>query len=109
MQKKRIDESVYFRSSQSWQDKRKKIKERDNYLCQICVRNLYNTERKYNCEKLQVHHAIQLNADKTLKLEDSNLITLCEYHHYLCDMGDIPYAEVKKIIDEQESKRKMEI
>lgn len=107
--KKRIDESVHFRNSQSWQNKRKKIKERDNYLCQVCIRNLWGAERKYNYENLQVHHAVPLNADKTLKLDDSNLITLCEYHHYLCDMGAIPYDEVKKIIDEQESKKERKI
>lgn len=106
VKRKRIDESIYFRNSQSWQNKRKKIRERDNYLCQVCIRNLYNTERRYNYEGLQVHHAVPLNADKTLKLDDSNLITLCEYHHYLCDRGVIPYSEVKKIIDEQEQNRK---
>ena len=102
----RKDESVYFRNSQSWQNKRKKIRKRDNYLCQVCIRNLYNTERKYNYENLQVHHAVPLNADKTLKLDDSNLITLCEYHHYLCDRGAIPYIEIRKIIDEQNNRAK---
>lgn len=106
VKKKRIDESVYFRNSQSWQNKRKKIRKRDNYLCQVCIRNLYNTERKYNYENLQVHHAVPLNADKTLKLDDNNLITLCEYHHYLCDRGVIPYIEIRKIIDEQNNRAK---
>lgn len=79
----------------------KKIKERDNYLCQICIKELYGTKRKYNHENLQVHHAIPINSNKDLKLDESNLITLCYMHHAMCDRGEIPYTEVKNIINSQ--------
>ncbi len=95
-----------FRNSPRWHKKRTKIKQRDNYLCQVCVRDLYNTQRIYNCENLQVHHAIPINSSNELKLEDSNLITLCSMHHSMCDKGQIPYEEVKRIIDEQENKKR---
>jgi hypothetical protein len=32
-----------FRSSIAWQHKREEIRERDHNLCQICIRELYNT------------------------------------------------------------------
>ncbi len=45
-----------------------------------------------------------INSNEDLKLDSSNLITLCSMHHAMCDRGEIPYNEVKKIIDEQENK-----
>ena len=83
---------------------KKKIKELDNYLFQICIRELYGTKRKYNHENLQVHHAIPINSNKDLKLDENNLVTLCSMHHSMCDKGQIPYKEVKKIIIEQTQK-----
>ena len=101
IKRKKIDEAVKFRNSPKWQKNRKHIKERDNYLCQVCIRELYGTKRKYNSEGLQVHHAVPINLSEDLKLDENNLITLCSMHHSMCDKGQIPYKEVKKIIDEQ--------
>lgn len=105
IKRKKIDDAVRFRSSAKWQAKRQQIKVRDNYICQICIRELYGTRRKYNCEDLQVHHAVAVNSSEELRLNDTNLITLCSMHHAMCDRGEIPYDEVKKIILEQESKK----
>ena len=55
IKRKRIDDAVRFRNSSEWNRKRLEIRARDNYLCQICIRELYGTRRKYNCEGLQVH------------------------------------------------------
>ena len=64
-------------------------------MCQICIRELYGTWRKYNCEDLQVHHIVPINSDEELRLDDNNLITLCSMHHAMCDRGEIPYEEGK--------------
>ena len=45
-----------------------------------------------------------INLSEDLKLDESNLITLCSMHHSMCDKGQIPYEEVKKIINEQNQK-----
>ena len=84
-----------------------KIKKRDNYFCQICIRNLYGTRRQYNFENLQVHHAVPINKDKGKSFDSSNLLTLCPMHHHMCDSGKIPFDEVKRIIDEQEKTTKL--
>ena len=76
IKKKKIDDATQFRNSPKWQKKRKQIKERDNYLCQICIREIYGTKRKYNHENLQVHHAIPINTNEDLKLDESNLFEL---------------------------------
>ena len=46
-----------------------------------------------------------INLSEDLKLDESNLITLCSMHHSMCDKGQIPYNEVKKIINEQNQKQ----
>ena len=53
---------------------------------------------------MQVHHAVPINLSEDLKLDENNLITLCSKHHSMCDKGQIPYKEVKKIINEQNQK-----
>ncbi len=98
----KTDEVSRFRNTSAWQEKRRQIKERDNYLCQVCIRDLYNTWRRYNHQDLQVHHAVPIDASEELRLENNNLITLCTMHHAMCDRGEIPYDEIKKIITEQE-------
>ena len=45
-----------------------------------------------------------INLSEDLKLDESNLITLCSMHHSMCNKGQIPYEEVKKIINEQNQK-----
>lgn len=54
---------------------------------------------------MQVHHAMPINLSENLKLDENNLITLCSKHHSMCDKGQIPYAEVKNIINEQNQKQ----
>lgn len=94
----------YFRRTQAWTDKAIEIKQRDCYLCQICLRNRYNTLQQYNCKGLSVHHAVGINQDWDKRLDNDNLITLCSQHHRMCEDGEIPAAEVFEIIAEQEAK-----
>lgn len=91
-----------FRSTAMWQRKTVEIKERDGYLCQICLRDLHGTKRRINHEKLSVHHAIPLQEDYEKRLDNDNLLTVCDMHHEMAERGIIPYDEIKEIIDEQE-------
>ena len=99
-------EADRFRWTSIWQNKREEIKQRDLYLCQICIRELYNTVYKYNTEELEVHHNIPINEDYDKRLENNNLLTVCDRHHKMCDRGEIPREEVQNIIEEQERKIK---
>ena len=84
--KYKTSEADKFRWTKAWQRKREEVKRRDKFLCQICIRKLYNTIKKYNYNDLEVHHIVPIKEDYELRLEDSNLITLCEYHHELADI-----------------------
>lgn len=92
-----------FRSTSAWQKKAEEIKERDNYLCQICFRGLYGSRTRINSTNLSVHHAVPLKTDYDLRLSNSNLITLCGKHHEMAENGEIPLDEVRGIIREQEN------
>ena len=98
---KKITEKDKFRSTKVWQIKREDIKRRDRYMCQICIRDLYNTQRKINSMNLSVHHIVPLEEDYDLREEDNNLITLCEYHHHLAEKNNIKRDELITIVEEQ--------
>lgn len=87
-----------FRKSWRWYNKSKEIKERDYYLCQVCVRNKYNTINTYNYNKLEVHHIVPLSEDYSKRLDNDNLITLCVYHHKMADRDEIPREELLSYI-----------
>lgn len=87
-----------FRSSIAWQKKRDDIKKRDLNLCQICIRNLYNTNLKFNYDKVEVHHITPLDEDFNQRLNDDNLISLCAYHHKMAEIGKISRKELYDIV-----------
>lgn len=89
-----------FRNTQVWKKKRRNILSRDKGLCQLCVRNLYDTiGRPYNHKLIEVHHIEPINENYDLRLEDNNLICLCTYHHKRADKGEIPREELKDLVE----------
>ena len=92
-----------FRSTAMWQKKTQEIKTRDSFLCQVCIRDMYGTINRLNHNRLSVHHAIPLQEDYELRLDNDNLLTLCDMHHEQAESGAIPYTVIREIIDEQES------
>lgn len=100
--KKEVTDADRFRWTGLWREKREEIKKRDLHLCQICIRELYNTVTKYNTNELSVHHNIPINEDYNKRLDNDNLITVCSYHHEMCENKKIPRDIVQKIINEQE-------
>lgn len=102
--KKERNDKNKFRSTQAWKKKSEEIRERDNYLCQVCIRKLFNTLNQYTYNDLGVHHAVPLEQDFDKRLDNNNLLTICSYHHELAESGKIPLGVILKIIYEQENK-----
>ena len=92
--KKQGNEKDKFRWSRQWSEKREQIKERDNYLCQVC-----KVEGRYNYIDLEVHHITPLEEDYERRLDDDNLITLCVTHHKAADKGEISKEYLYKLIN----------
>ena len=87
-----------FRKTKAWTNKSIEIRQRDKYLCRVCMANLYNTIRQFNYNKLEVHHITPINEDYNKRLDNDNLITLCVYHHKMADNGQIPREELQNLI-----------
>ncbi|MEH6995410.1 HNH endonuclease [Neobacillus drentensis] len=96
--KKEANEINKFRWSTVWMKKRKCIRERDKHLCQICLLERYNTQNKYNFHNIEVHHIVPLIEAWDKRLKDSNLISLCAYHHKMAESGQIPKNELIGIV-----------
>lgn len=92
-----------FRWSKSWQKKRKQINERDKHMCQVCIRELHNTQTKYNFTHVEVHHILAIHEDWNKRLDDDNLVCLCAGHHKMAECGEISKGELLDIVKEQES------
>ena len=103
VQKKKDTTAGSVRNLSHWHKKSIEIRERDNYLCQVCLREKYNTQLKYNFSELEVHHIIPLEEDVSKAFDNDNLITLCRYHHELAERGDISRDELRTMIKNNNS------
>jgi 5-methylcytosine-specific restriction protein A len=105
--KYKVSQADKFRNTARWRKKSVEIRKRDRGLCQVCIRNLYNTQQQYTYETIEVHHIVPLHEDITRGLDDDNLLSLCKYHHYMADHGEIPRDVQHDIAKEQEDINKL--
>lgn len=91
-------EATKFRKSYEWTEKSKRIRQRDKYLCQVCLTGKYETNYRYTYKELEVHHIIPIEEDYSKRLDSDNLITLCRYHHELAESGQISREEMQEIV-----------
>ena len=96
--KEEITKERKFRNTKAWAKKSKEIRERDKYLCQVCLSGKYNTFNVLNYDKIEVHHIVPLSVDYNKRLDNGNLITLCKFHHIMAEKGEISQEELKKLI-----------
>lgn len=73
--------------------KRNYIVERDNYLCQVCKAN-----GRYTYNNIEVHHIVPIVEDFERRLDDDNLITLCQEHHEKAERGEISKEYLYEIL-----------
>lgn len=96
-----------WRNSTLWRKKSIEIRKRDKGLCQVCIRLLYNTQTQYNFDTIEVHHITPLEEDMSKGLTNTNLLSICKYHHYMADHNGIPRKEMFDIAKEQEKKNRL--
>lgn len=93
-----------FRGTAAWKKKSREIRERDRYLCQVCIRGLYGEGPHYQpaCE---VHHILPLLNGWEHRLDNETLLTLCTRHHKAAEYGEIPKEALLFIAREQEERQ----
>ena len=85
---------IKFIKSKQWHNKSQEIKLLDSYCCLMC-KLLGLISPKY----LEVHHIVKVRNDASLKLDNSNLITLCVAHHKMADANKIQANELHSLIN----------
>lgn len=88
-----------FRNSGRWQRTREAIRQRDNYLCVVCVVGKFTSVKADVVKELEVHHIIPLSEDMELGHEPKNLVTLCHIHHQMAHAGTIRAWEIRKMME----------
>lgn len=90
--------ALSFRRSNAWTNKSIAIRGRDHYLCLCCRAMLPGTVRQFETHDLSVHHITPIEEDYSMRLDDTNLITLCETHHEMCERGDISRDKQRALV-----------
>ena len=85
------------RNTYAWELKSKEIRERANYLCEVCRDN-----NIYTYKNLEVHHITKIREDETLLLDNYNLICLCQQHHKEADRGNIDADYLRELARKRE-------
>lgn len=96
--KSATDESQ-LRSKYKWTQKSLEIREKANYLCEVC-----RDQGIISYEQLEVHHIETLKDRSDLLLDNSNLICLCVSHHKQADAGEIDKDYLRKLAEHREEK-----
>lgn len=81
-----------LRNTHRWHKKAEEIKEKANYLCEVCRDN-----NIYTYDNLEVHHITKLRDDTSKLLDNYNLVCLCWKHHKLADKNYINSDYLRKL------------
>lgn len=87
-----------LRATNKWKEKSKEIREKANYLCEVC-----REEGVYTYQGLEVHHIEKLKDNPHGLLENDNLICLCFKHHKLADDGELDKEYLIELAKKRES------
>ena len=96
---KEIDNERHLRSTFAWTKKSLEIREKANNLCEVC-----RDKGTYTYDNLEVHHIAKVTEDKSLLLDDYNLICLCQYHHKQADSGEINADYLRELASKRENR-----
>lgn len=77
-------EEKKLRSKYSWTLKSREIRDRANNLCEVC-----KDKGIIEYNNIEVHHIIKVRDNKSLLLNNENLICLCVEHHKQADNNEI--------------------
>lgn len=77
-------EAQLFRNTYEWRRTRKRVNERDGFLCRICL-----MRGVLNREDLSTHHIVPLEESLEYATDEDWCITLCDGDHKSADRGEI--------------------
>ena len=99
MNRKHTD-ALQFRRTNMWTNKSIDIRTRDRYICLCCKAQLPGTVIQLNTKNLSVHHIVPIEEDYNMRLSDSNLITVCDVHHEMCEAEQISRDTQRYLVEQ---------
>lgn len=90
-------EERQLRSRFAWTKKSEEIREKAQYLCEVC-----RDKGKITYDQLEVHHIISIKENSSLLLDNYNLVCLCVEHHKQAENGEIDRDYLKKLAWDRE-------
>ena len=81
-----------LRKSNAWKRKSEEIREKANFLCEVC-----RDRGSYTYDGLEVHHIIKIKDNKELLLDNRNLICLCQEHHKMADRNALDADYLRRL------------
>lgn len=87
-----------LRSTYAWTKKSEDIRERANWLCEVC-----RDQGVYTYNGLSVHHIDKVKDDNSKLLDDDNLICLCDLHHRQADNEEIDKEYLRQLVKKREA------
>ena len=94
---KQITDESKLRSTNRWRKKSLSIREKADYLCEVC-----RDKGIYTYDNIQVHHIEKIANRKDLLLDDLNLICLCEVHHKMAEAGEFDKDYLRQLAEDRE-------
>ena len=88
-----------MRSTYAWTQKSKEIREKAQYLCEVC-----RDQGFYTYDGLEVHHIVKVRDNKDLLLDNSNLVCLCKDHHKQAEEGLLSARYLKQLAEGREER-----
>lgn len=86
-----------FRATAEWKNKAEEIKKDSTYLCSRCLDN-----NVYCFEQLEVHHIEPLEQNFARRLDNYNLICLCNACHREAEQGNISREYLFELAEKRE-------
>lgn len=62
----------------------------------------YNTINQFNFSNLETHHIEPIGESYERRLDNLNLVVLCQQHHKMAEKGDIPKEYLFKLAKKRE-------
>ena len=85
-----------FHQSSEWTAKSLEIRERDHFMCLVCL-----ADDIISTDDTSVHHINKVADSWEQRLDDDNLITLCDMHHKMADRGEISKEILRDLVLKQ--------
>ena len=89
-----------FRRTTQWKNKSEEIREDSKYLCNVCLDN-----NIYTYDNLEVHHIEPIEQNYERRLDNYNLICLCNEHHREAEKGKIKKEYLFELAEKREEGR----